>query len=61
MIMRLNEQPDQVDGKSTFAEVIEGLEIPRCGYVLKGNGTLVPRNFHDDHHLATNLDEKESF
>ena len=55
MIMRLNEQPDQVDGKSTFAEVIEGLEIPRCGYVLEGNGALVPRNFHDDHHLAHQL------
>ncbi len=38
MIMRLNEQPDQVDRKSNFAEVIEGLEIPRCGYVLEGNG-----------------------
>ena len=37
MIMRLNEQPDQVDGKSTFAEVIKGREIPRCGYMLEGN------------------------
>jgi len=38
MIMRLNEQPDQVDGKSTSAEVIEGLEIPRCGHAVEGNG-----------------------
>ena len=54
-------QPDRVDGKSISAEVIEGLEILRCGYVLEGNGALVPRNSHDDHQLATNLDEKESF
>ena len=38
MIMRLKEQPNQFDGESTSAEVIEGLEIHRCGYVLEGNG-----------------------
>ena len=61
MIMRLKEQPNQFDGESTSAEVIEGLEIPRCGHAVEGNGALVPRNSHDDHHIATNLDEKESF
>ena len=61
MIMRFNVQPDRVDGKSTSADVIEGLEILRCGYVLEGYGALVPRNSHYDHQLATNLDEKESF
>ena len=35
MIMRLNEQPYQGDGKSVFAEVIESLEIPRRRHAMQ--------------------------
>jgi len=61
MIMRLNEHPYQVDGKSVVAEVIESLEIHRRRHAVEENGRFVPRNSYDDHHLAIDLNEKEIF
>ena len=50
----LNGQPHQVDAAITVAELIDGLEIPRRGYAVEVNGTLVPRKSHDDYRLAAN-------
>ena len=61
MIMRLNEQPYQVDGKSVVAEVIDSLEIHRRRYAVEENEKFIPRNSHDDHHLAIDFNEKEIF
>lgn len=55
MIMRLNEQPYQGDGKSVFADVIESLEIPRRWHAMEENGGFIPRDSHDNHHLAVDL------
>jgi len=56
MIMRLNEQPYQGDGKSVFADVIESLEIPRRWHAMEENGGFIPRDSHDNHHLAVDWD-----
>ena len=50
----LNGQPHQVDAAITVAELVDGLEIPRRGYAVEVNGTLVPRKSHDDYRLAAN-------
>ncbi len=42
MIMRLNEQPYQVDGKSVVAEVIDSLEICRRRHAVEENENSYP-------------------
>ena len=56
MIMRLNEHPYQVDGKSVVAEVIESLEIHRRRHAVEENGGFIPRDSHDNHHLTVDSD-----
>ena len=61
-LMILKVQSQQVDGESAIAKLIECLEPLRRGYTVEENRAveenreLAPRNFYDDHRLATDSD-----